>query len=238
MDLRPADRGLLLAIGSYLAFAKELPFTGPGYELTATFENAATLRATSPVRIAGVNVGEVTGVERDGDAGQGHLHASTTRASRSTTTPRSTIRPRLFLEGNFFLDLFPGSPSAPELDDGGDIPITQTSTAVQLDEVLTALQAPDAPRPAAAARGLRHRRSPTSRRPADDADQDPIVAGRDGGRVAQRRLPYGGDAGRGHGDRQHGAARREPRTTSPASSAASAIDLRQARRRARPTSPT
>ena len=33
-----------------------------------------------------------------------------------------TIRPRLFLEGNFFLDLRPGSPSAPDLPDGGDDP--------------------------------------------------------------------------------------------------------------------
>ena len=33
-----------------------------------------------------------------------------------------TIRPRLFLEGNFFLDLQPGSPSAPDLSSGDDDP--------------------------------------------------------------------------------------------------------------------
>ena len=44
-------------IGIYLAFSKSLPFTSPDYEVTATFENAATLRQTAPVRIAGVNVG-------------------------------------------------------------------------------------------------------------------------------------------------------------------------------------
>ncbi len=38
-----------------------------GTEIKATFENATTLRTTSPVRIAGVNVGEVTGVEAEGD---------------------------------------------------------------------------------------------------------------------------------------------------------------------------
>src|SRR6059036_1623050 len=51
-----------------------------------------------------------------------------------------TIRPRLFLEGNFFLDLRPGSPNAPDLSSGGDIPVSQTATAVQLDEILTSLQ--------------------------------------------------------------------------------------------------
>ncbi len=52
------------------------------------------------------------------------------------------IRPRTFLEGNFFIELDPGSPSAPELGSGATIPVSRTSTAVQLDEVLTALQSP------------------------------------------------------------------------------------------------
>ena len=51
------------------------------------------------------------------------------------------IRPRIFLEGNFFVDLKPGAPGTEELDDGATIPVTQTATPVQLDQVLTALQA-------------------------------------------------------------------------------------------------
>ena len=50
------------------------------------------------------------------------------------------IRPRIFLEGNFFVDLKPGTPGAPELDSGDTIKITQTATPVQLDQVLTSLQ--------------------------------------------------------------------------------------------------
>ncbi len=52
------------------------------------------------------------------------------------------IRPRIFLEGNFFVDVQPGSPSAPTIDEGYTIPINQTRTPVQLDQVLTTLQAP------------------------------------------------------------------------------------------------
>jgi phospholipid/cholesterol/gamma-HCH transport system substrate-binding protein len=37
----------------------------------------------------------------------------------------------------------PGSPSAHSLSSGDTIPVTQTSTAVQLDQILTSLQAPD-----------------------------------------------------------------------------------------------
>ncbi len=51
------------------------------------------------------------------------------------------IRPRIFLEGNFFVDLSPGSPSAPEVEDGGEpIPMSQTSAPVQFGDLLAALQ--------------------------------------------------------------------------------------------------
>ena len=50
------------------------------------------------------------------------------------------IRPRIFLEGNFFVDVQPGSPSAPAVKSGDTIPVNQTSTPVQLGDLLTALQ--------------------------------------------------------------------------------------------------
>ena len=52
------------------------------------------------------------------------------------------IRPRLFLEGNYFIELETGSPSAPAMEEGDRIPYANTSAPVQLDEVLTSLQAP------------------------------------------------------------------------------------------------
>jgi len=50
------------------------------------------------------------------------------------------IRPRIFLEGNFFVDLQPGSPSEPELESDSTVPATQTAAPVQIGEVLNALQ--------------------------------------------------------------------------------------------------
>jgi hypothetical protein len=50
------------------------------------------------------------------------------------------IRPRIFLEGNFFVDVAPGTPSAPTIDSGDTIPLTQTATPVQFDQVLTTFQ--------------------------------------------------------------------------------------------------
>jgi virulence factor Mce-like protein len=132
---------LVFTIGPYLAFTKHIPFTSYGYEVKATFTNSANIALKSPVRIAGVEVGKVIKTERDGDAttvvftvdGDGRpIHKDAF----------ATIRPRIFLEGNFFVELDPGSPSSPELGSGGTIPVSHTSTAVQIDEVLTALQSP------------------------------------------------------------------------------------------------
>ncbi len=185
---------LLIACGVYLACAKELPWADEGYELHAAFENAATLRPSSPVRVAGVNVGEVNSIEADGDLTRVTFSVDE-EALPVKEDAEVVIRPRLFLEGNFFLDLRTGSPSAAELPDDGAIPVSQTATAVQIDEVLTALQAP-------ARRGLQRaldgfatglNYKPTA---ADDAGHDPASAGKTGAEALQAALRYGGPAGR------------------------------------------
>jgi phospholipid/cholesterol/gamma-HCH transport system substrate-binding protein len=50
------------------------------------------------------------------------------------------VRQRIFLEGNFFVDIQPGSPTAPTLKSGSVIPATQTAAPVQFGQLLTALQ--------------------------------------------------------------------------------------------------
>jgi phospholipid/cholesterol/gamma-HCH transport system substrate-binding protein len=185
---------LLAALGLYLAFTKHVPFTGHGYELHATFENAATMKPGSPVRIAGVNVGQVTSVDSKGNMAQATFTVDDEgQPIRKDATV--AIRPRLFLEGNFFLDLHPGSPSDPELSSGDTIPVTQTSTAVQLDQVLTALQTNTRVSLKRTLEGfgtaLTH--VPTA---AEDATQDPDVKGKTAAEALNQTFRYGGKAGR------------------------------------------
>lgn len=184
---------LLLLVGTYFAWTKELPFGNP-YELKATFSNAANIRTDSPVRIAGVNVGKVTEVRRVGESAE--VTFTVDDEGRPIHEDAEVeIRPRIFLEGNFFLDLQPGSPSAAELDSGDDIPITQTATAVQLDEVLTALQAPDRENLIRLLQGfgtgLNH--VPAA---AEDVGQDPDVQGETAGEAINDTFEYAADAGR------------------------------------------
>ena len=160
----------LIAVGSYLAYTKKLPWSH-GYTIKAVFTTAENVRPKSPVRIAGVQVGEVTGVEPctndnpdcSGVDGDGSVTASTNGASSSVGGASGVqaaivtmqiddngqpikqdatfkLRPRLFLEGNLFVDLSPGSPESPTAPDNYTFPVTQTSAAVQLDQVLTTLQ--------------------------------------------------------------------------------------------------
>ncbi|MSO41439.1 MAG: MCE family protein [Solirubrobacterales bacterium] len=183
----------LVIAGTYLAITKELPWASH-YVAKAVFANAANIRTTSPVRIAGVNVGKVQSVRNVGNAAE--VTFTVDDAGRPIHTDAEVqIRPRIFLEGNFFLDLKPGSPSAPELPDGGTIPITRTSTSVQLDEVLAALQKPDRANLQALLEGfgtaLNH--VPTA---AEDAGQDPSVQGESAAVALNNSFKYGEAAGR------------------------------------------
>jgi len=142
--MSPLNAGLialvLIAVGTFLGFTKDIPFTGK-FEVDAVFRSANSIRLNSPVRIAGVNVGKVTGVKSHAgsDAAVVTLELDD-EALPIHADATAKIRPRIFLEGNFFVDLEPGSPDSPVLDSGDSIKVTQTATPVQIDQVLTALQ--------------------------------------------------------------------------------------------------
>jgi len=91
------------------------------------------------VRIAGVNIGRVTGVRREpgGTAVVAMAISDAGRPIHADATMK--VRPRIFLEGNFFVDVRPGTGAAPELHDGGTVPLAQTATPVQFDQVLSTL---------------------------------------------------------------------------------------------------
>jgi phospholipid/cholesterol/gamma-HCH transport system substrate-binding protein len=131
---------VIAVIAVYFGFSKHIPFTH-GFRMKGVFTSAVSIRKNSPVRIAGVNVGKVTGVSRykDSDASVVSMELQD-RALPIHKDATMKIRPRIFLEGNFFVDLRPGTPTSPTVHDGATIGISQTATPVQLDEVLTSLQ--------------------------------------------------------------------------------------------------
>ncbi len=180
---------LILIVGVFLAFTKTLPWQQP-FEFSAVFQTGNNLRLDSPVRIAGVNVGEVTKVERAKDSDLVKVTMTLTDEGQPIHKDATAmIRARIFLEGNFFVDLHPGTPGAPNVEDGDTLPITQTATPVQLDQLLTALQTGDRQSLQDLLKGLGNG---LTRRPsaADDADQDKLVRGKSAAQALNESLNY------------------------------------------------
>ena len=129
---------VVISIFVYFAFTKSIPFTH-GYRVNAYFTNAANIQPRAQVRIAGVKVGLVEKVER----GNGSTTKVVMELDKSALPIRQDavahIRFRIFLEGNPFIDLKPGTPGSPEIKAGGSIPVAQTAGPVQLDQVLSAI---------------------------------------------------------------------------------------------------
>lgn len=131
---------LVILAASYFAFRKDNPLTS-SFKMQAVFQTSNGVRANMPVRIAGVDVGKVTGV-----SAQNGTQASVVEMEINEEglpihkDAELKIRPRIFLEGNYFVELSPGTPGQPSLGTGDTVPLTQTATPVQLDQVLTSLQ--------------------------------------------------------------------------------------------------
>jgi len=189
---------VVVGILVYLGFSKDIPFVNPPYELNAVFSNAQNMSTRSPVRIAGVEVGQVTKVEEYSDDSELTV---VTMEIKDEALPlhedaELKIRPRIFLEGNFFVELDPGTPSGAELEDGETVPEAQTSGTTQLDEILTALQSDTRADLQRLIRGYGDALNGEPLR-GEDADQEPMTHGETAAESLNDSLDTAADALRG-----------------------------------------
>jgi phospholipid/cholesterol/gamma-HCH transport system substrate-binding protein len=192
---------VLLVVVTYFAFAKHVPFVTSHYQLKAVFANASNLRPNSTVRIAGVDVGKVKSISAYKENGTPTGAALVTMEIDDKGLPLHKdmslkIRPKLFLEGNFFVQVSPGSPSADDLDSGSTVSVTQTSTAVQIDQVLTSLQSNTRSDLQKLLKGYGDAIDGKPR-PGEDADQVPQVQGLTAGQALNKSLDHSPHALRG-----------------------------------------
>jgi phospholipid/cholesterol/gamma-HCH transport system substrate-binding protein len=131
---------IVLVVVVFFGFTRFNPFSSP-YELDAVFKTANNIQPNSPVRIAGVNVGAVESVEGLPGGGAKVKMTLQNDALPIHRDAQLKIRPRIFLEGNYFVDIQPGTPESPKVKSGYTVPVNQTATPVQLDQVLASLQA-------------------------------------------------------------------------------------------------
>jgi phospholipid/cholesterol/gamma-HCH transport system substrate-binding protein len=140
---RPRVHPLAIALGviaaaafiTYYAFNQGLPFQHQ-FTLYAVVDNSVDVNDSSPVRIAGIDVGHVTGVQADGE----YTRIAFTVDSSGRPVHRNAtvvIRDRLFLEGSYYLQLDPGTPDSPIVHDGFTIEPQNTASPVQFYKVLS-----------------------------------------------------------------------------------------------------
>lgn len=127
----------LVAVTLFCVFSvtKRLPFQHR-YEIRAAFRDAQLVKKGMAVRIAGVDAGKILGAEAGPDGTAIVRIAFKDGALPLHRDARIKLRPRLLFEGNYFLDVRPGTPRAGLLADGSVLPASQTSSAVSIGEVL------------------------------------------------------------------------------------------------------
>ncbi len=129
----------ILVVALALVFGVRPPQRDDGITFSVLVPSDIRIGVNSPVRIAGVEVGKVTRVQPDEQMGRVTMHIDA-KGLPLHEDLSGRIRPRLLLEGNYFVDLRPGSPSAPVLADGADLPSGTLSAAVQYDRFLSDLR--------------------------------------------------------------------------------------------------
>ena len=186
---------VVIAVACYAVFGGSSPFASPPFTLKGMFTTETDLHIPSPVRIAGVDVGQVVSVHRFSKSSTASVITMDIENSGLPIHADATaqVRPRLFLEGNFYVDLHPGTPSAPVLSSGATLPAANTSGPVQLDRVLGALTSNARTNLQTLLQGL-GRSLNTSGSPAQNASQDPSVAGLTGAEALNDSLKYSADA--------------------------------------------
>lgn len=133
-------RRLLAAIAALAMFATGCSAIGAdgGYEVTAQFERTFNLFPGSPVRILGIEVGDV----RELNVSPGDEYVTATLRLNDGVQLPADVRAIIFTDsllGERFVQLDPPYVDGPTFEAGGTIAIDETMVPAEFDEVLEAL---------------------------------------------------------------------------------------------------
>jgi phospholipid/cholesterol/gamma-HCH transport system substrate-binding protein len=127
----------LIVTGTLTAIMGSFSF-GSETEYKADFTSASLVKKGDDVRIAGVTVGSVKGVELK-NRDQAEVTFKVKSDVPVTTATRASIR-FLNLVGARYMSLEEGQPGAQKLADGATIPISRTTPALNLTELFNGFQ--------------------------------------------------------------------------------------------------
>jgi phospholipid/cholesterol/gamma-HCH transport system substrate-binding protein len=132
--------GILIYL--WVTFGGAIPLKPNSYEVKVPFTEATTLAQQTDVRINGVSIGKVKQISLAPD----HRHALATLEIDNAYAPlpadtRAILRAKTLL-GEAYIDLSPGTKSAPKLPEGATLPVAQVAPTVKLDEILRTFDEP------------------------------------------------------------------------------------------------
>jgi phospholipid/cholesterol/gamma-HCH transport system substrate-binding protein len=130
--------GLLLFL--WLAFGGSIPLQPRGWRFEAQFSEATQLAKEADVRISGVPVGKVKDVQL-ARSGRSTVTIELKRQYAPLPSNAHAILRQKTLLGETYVELTPGSPTAPRLKEGGMLPVGNVSPTVELDEIFRAFDA-------------------------------------------------------------------------------------------------
>jgi virulence factor Mce-like protein len=130
--------GIVLALT--VGYSREIPFLGGGETVHAEFTSAPNLRVGNPVRVRGIKVGKVTKIEQADDlrAARVTMELDSGEDIELKRDARAQVLWRTLLGRNMYVDLEPGSASAPKLA-GDTIDRRRTSAQVEFDQLFEPL---------------------------------------------------------------------------------------------------
>ncbi|OJG06090.1 mce related protein [Pseudonocardia autotrophica] len=131
---------VLGATGAGVAAQQSETTRNDGLVMIAEFADASPLLVGNEVKVQGAPVGEVAAMDAENGVARVTLRIDSAGLPVHQDA-RATIRP-VSLLGERFVDLDRGSASAPVLPQGGAIPVSQTVTNTDLDQILNSIDDP------------------------------------------------------------------------------------------------
>jgi phospholipid/cholesterol/gamma-HCH transport system substrate-binding protein len=131
------------ACGFYILLQQRLPNPFQTfYAVDGAFPTAAAVAPGlgEPVNVAGVHVGEITGTSLLSGQGVIHMEIDPHKLPRLYRDAHADLVPNTPLK-DMQVNIFPGHPSAGVLPSGGTIPVAQTTSPVDADDLLDSLDA-------------------------------------------------------------------------------------------------
>ena len=129
--------GLLVYL--WTTFGGPVPLAAQGYRVRVDFEAATQLAAQADVRISGVHVGHVQSLRTSPDGRTRSVLQIDPQYAPLRADVKALLRAKSLI-GETYVELTPGTPTAPRIPDGGHILTSNVSPSVQLDDIMQAFQ--------------------------------------------------------------------------------------------------